>query len=348
MGFILNLIATPLGLVMWGAYNLLNNYGLAIIAFTFITKVVLFPLAIKSQKSSAKMAVLSPDIKIIQKKYAKDRVKMQEELTNLYAENDYNQMAGCLPLLIQMPIILGLYEVIRNPLTHILRIPADVLESARKALELTNISTYQSQLKSIATSAPEKLNGILDSQYITDIQNFDMTFLGLDLTQIPTFALNIAILVPLVSISTMILSQVITMKLNGQADQAGKAVMMPMLIMSVAMTSLFAFQFPIGVTIYWIAGNIFAIIQSFALNAMHNPKKLRAEYLELKKQKQKTAKPSTKKVVKIKDSEGTTEKTVSKKEYEKLRLEKARELDKQKYGSDNDAVTEDNENSENN
>lgn len=124
------ILGYPLGWIMFLCYHLVNNYGLALILFTILTKLVLVPFAVKQQKSMVKMAAFRPKMEEIQKKYANNKEKLNEELLKLYEKENYNPMSGCLPVLIQFPILFGLIDVIYYPLKHILRLPADTINAA--------------------------------------------------------------------------------------------------------------------------------------------------------------------------------------------------------------------------
>lgn len=126
----MRILGTPLGWILSFFYNLAQNYGLALILFTLFTRLILLPLSIKQQKGLVKMAMFRPKMEEIQKKYAKNPTKMNEELSNLYAREGYNPLSGCLPTLIQFPILFGLIDVIYNPLTHLLKMNKEVIQTA--------------------------------------------------------------------------------------------------------------------------------------------------------------------------------------------------------------------------
>lgn len=113
-GFFATIIGYP---IQW-IYSLVNNYGITIIIITLIVRLCLLPLYAKQIKSTAQQAGLQAQIKDIQTRYANNREKMNEEMSNLYAKSGISPMSGCLPLLIQLPIIYGLFAVLRNPLTY--------------------------------------------------------------------------------------------------------------------------------------------------------------------------------------------------------------------------------------
>lgn len=107
------------GYLLYGCYKIMfSNFGLAIILFTVLTRFLMFPITINQQKSTAKMQRLQPKIKEIQDRYKNDKDKMNNELMALYQRENYNPSSGCLPMFIQLPIFMGLYYALRQPLTH--------------------------------------------------------------------------------------------------------------------------------------------------------------------------------------------------------------------------------------
>ena len=120
MGF----IAKPIGYLLQLIYKLVGNYGISLIILTVIVKLVLYPLYAKQIKSTADMSDMSEKAKEIQNRYANDREKMNEEMQKLYAETGFNPMSGCLPMLIQFPIIMGLFALLRNPMKYMPSDPA--------------------------------------------------------------------------------------------------------------------------------------------------------------------------------------------------------------------------------
>lgn len=114
----MSIIAKPIGYLLMWIYKIVGNYGISLIILTFIVKLVLYPLYAKQIKSSANMAEMSEKTKDIQNRYANDKEKMNEEMQKLYAEAGFNPMSGCLPMLIQFPIIMGLFALLRNPMKY--------------------------------------------------------------------------------------------------------------------------------------------------------------------------------------------------------------------------------------
>lgn len=116
------LITRPMGFIIEQIYNLVSNYGFAIIIFTVIIKLILIPLNVRSQKAMKKQQKIQPVIAELQQKYANDQEKLQREMMKIYKDNNISMTGGCLPMLIQMPILIGLYQVIQKPLTYLLHV----------------------------------------------------------------------------------------------------------------------------------------------------------------------------------------------------------------------------------
>lgn len=286
MNFINELFGIPLGWIMWLLYTVIRNYGICLILFTVIIKAALFPLSIKQQKSSAKMAVFQPKMAEIQKKYANNKQKQQEELMKFYEEHGYNPMSGCLPLFIQFPILFGIIDVVYNPLKHILRIPRDVISEMTEILAGTveNFNSYQAELQIVAAvqdpSRVSLFSGI-DPTYIEKITNFDYSLFGLDLGIVPQMQLSWMLIIPLLSGVTALLTSVVSMRLNPNAAQQNQqsGCMMKGMMYGMPLFSLWiTFTVPVGVGIYWIISNILAMVQTIILNKMYNPARYKEEY----------------------------------------------------------------------
>ncbi|MGL5692826.1 MAG: YidC/Oxa1 family membrane protein insertase [Peptostreptococcaceae bacterium] len=114
----MNLIGNLLGHVLRLIFEFVQNYGWSIIVFTVLVKILLLPLTIKQTKSTKAMQDIQPKLQEIQEKYKTKPEKQQQEIMKLYQEAKINPLAGCLPLLIQMPIIIGLFSVLREPVTY--------------------------------------------------------------------------------------------------------------------------------------------------------------------------------------------------------------------------------------
>ena len=114
----MGIIARPLGYLLLLIYNLIGNYGISLLVLTAIVRCILFPLYVRQIKSTANMQELQPKMQELQQKYANDQEKLNAEMQKLYKEENFNPMGGCLPMLIQFPIIMGLFALLRNPLLY--------------------------------------------------------------------------------------------------------------------------------------------------------------------------------------------------------------------------------------
>ena len=141
MSALFGVIAIPLGWIMKACYLLVKNYGIALILFTVVIRVILLPLNIKQQKSSARMAKLQPQLQKLQKKYANNKEKYQEEMMALYAKENASPTAGCLPMLITMLVLFALIEVVYNPLYYVTNVDkADLNDSNTLISNLYSVS----------------------------------------------------------------------------------------------------------------------------------------------------------------------------------------------------------------
>lgn len=277
----MRLFGTPLGWIMWAIYALVKNYGLALILFTVIVKAALFPLSIKQQKSSAKMAVFQPKIAEIQKKYANNKQKQQEELMKLYEDHGYNPMSGCLPMLIQFPILFGVIDVVYYPLTHILHLDKDVITALSDVVTANLGKIGQPELQVISAVQNPETYGWFSSiapDVLDKITNFDYSLFGLDLGLTPSFGWNLLALVPILAGITSLAVSILSMKLSPTGEQSAGGMMKGMMYFMPLMSVWIAFSMPVGVGIYWIISNLLAGAQSVILHYMYNPAKYREEY----------------------------------------------------------------------
>jgi YidC/Oxa1 family membrane protein insertase len=139
-------------------FQFVQDYGISIILFTLITKLILMPFTIKQIKSSKEMSALQPKIKEIQDKYKGNQEKQNQLLMELYKEHNYNPLSGCLPLLIQFPIIIGLFTALRQPETYVFINNPELLARATQDFFLWVPNLSQPDLiKNIIPNGPEWL-----------------------------------------------------------------------------------------------------------------------------------------------------------------------------------------------
>ena len=367
----MSILGYPLGWIMWAIYKVVNNYGVALILFTVLVRLALFPLSVKQQKSSAKMQVFQPKMQEIQKKYANNKEKQQEEMMKLYEQHGYNPMAGCLPSIIQMILLFGIIYVVYEPLSHILHMDKATITAltdiVKANAELLGTSG-QPQLTAISAIQNPETVGLfssISSDVISQIQGFDYTLFGLYLGQIPTWK-SVLVLIPILSGVTALATSIVSMKLTPGLDQQQKSMKTMMYLMPL-MSLWIAFSVPCGVGIYWIIGNLLAIVQTVILNKFYSPARYKAEYEEqvrrIEEQKKKdreerkkrnggkklpeeieeenAAKAEAKrKTPATPDAEKAAEAYMTSKELNRKRLAEARKRDAEKYGDEYVEVTD--------
>lgn len=302
MDLIMTIIGIPLGYIMWGCYLTVKNYGIAVILFTLVTKILLFPVSLKIQKNSIKLVQMRPKIEALKRLYPnkEDKEAFMEAQLELYAQEKYSPAAGCLPMLIQLPIILGLIDVIYKPLKHLFHFHVDVITSLESsAMKILNINDLgiSTQLKVIeAINNPKYIDDFLNLStiggqkselVIQQIQDIDLNFGGLDLSSIPSLAEpgNLIVIPVLAGVSALLLS--ILQNRGGnvlQAEQGVKSQFVMTLFLT-AFSVYFTFLVPAGIGLYWIASNVLAIVQMYLLNIIYNPQKF-IDYAALEKMKQ--------------------------------------------------------------
>lgn len=310
MGFLSSIIGYPLGLIMYGIYSLVKDYGIALILFTILTKLLLSPLSINNNKMSAKQKAIAPQLEKLRKSYANNPTRLQEEQMKLYNENNINPMAGCLPLLIQLPIIYGILDVVYRPLTHILRLPKDMINQATEVLN--NYFTTEGIVDKAMVSRPElvilqyvKQNpGIFEGVegFAESVSGFNNTlFNGLiDLGVTPTIhpevwnAQAVALcMIPVVSgLFQLIFTVYSQMKQKRDNPEAAKMMggMNIMLYTMPIISVWFTFSFPAGVGFYWALSSVFSLIQAIIIDKMMTPAYVE-KMLKKEREKAKNKKP---------------------------------------------------------
>lgn len=269
-------------------YSVTGSYGVSLILFTLVIKLVLLPLQMKSKKSMVRMSRMSGKMQEIQKKYANNQMKQQEEMQKLYAEQGVNPLGGCVWSLLPMPILIALYYIIREPIVYFMNFGSKangqaVLLAAKELIEGAGI-----QLTSNAVYEQIEIANIINSRFPDFVaQNsgwvsLDYHFLGMDLATIPTDAFNMLksgiswaaiglILIPVISgVFSLMLSKV-TMK--GQPQTGSAAASNKMMIWMMPVMSLWiGFTLPAALGIYWIAQSAFSVVQEAVLGKFYNTK----------------------------------------------------------------------------
>ena len=191
------LIVRPFGLLLQWLYSIVQNYGIAVILFALLVKLVCIPLTIKSKKSMLAMSAMNAELQQLQKKYANNRVKLNEEMQKLYEKHGVSPMSGCLPNLIPLPIMMGLYYAVQQPLQYIVGLSRETVIALAQMIGLDQFAgaNYTVQIK-----IAEKLNAFVDgsghfSDAVTNclqsgetIFPLDFHFFGLNLADTPSIS----------------------------------------------------------------------------------------------------------------------------------------------------------------
>ena len=283
-------IAKPFGRLMLWLFGWTGNYGVAVILFALVVKLILLPFQLKSKKSMMRTARMTPRLKELEKKYGNDKQKYQEQVNKLYKEEGINPMSGCLWSLIPFPILIALYQAIRYPITIMMGVGEELLGEGgaiyEKLLQLGYVVTTYSTTRNAAA-----YEQIYQSQFITEhfdqfagladrLQTLDYGFLGLDLGQVPNWkfwtfsgegwAAQLGLfLIPLLSAFLSWLSMRISNASNPQTmdqQQTSKTMMLYMPLISLWI----CFTMPGVMGIYWIAQSVFSIIQDVILTRIYN------------------------------------------------------------------------------
>ena len=317
------------GWLIKSLYNLFgNNYLLTLFLFAVIIKVLLLPFGIKQQKNSIKQAKMRPKEMAIRKKYAgrNDRVtqtKMQEEIMKLYQEENFSPMSGCLPLLIQMPVLFALYGVIIKPLTYISSLGKDLsakLISAYDAISEGVVNNY-SQIELIQKLPEEGFAEKLGAEFAKLTEGMTVapweeiqaellslrdsfTVFGIDMTVRPQFKMDIYILIPILTFVFAYFSTKIIRKftyqpnMSANPDQARSLAMMDW--MMPLMSVWISFNVSSAIAVYWMFQNVLGAIQQIALCKCYpvpviTDEEMREAERQLKKNAEKKAKEAKEK-----------------------------------------------------
>lgn len=279
---IFNFIGSFFGYILWAAYTLVNNFGIAIIIFTLIFKIVLFPSSVKQQKSMAANAKMQAKQKALQEKYANDKQKYNEELQKLYEKENIKPFGGCLSSLLPMFVMLGIYYAVVRPLSNVLHIASDKVEALSQYVNtLPGISLNSGSLYSEiellrvfdGVSSHSGVAEILTGDEIEKIKMLTggFNFLGLDLLGTPKFAGGWLLLVPILCLVTSVGSQIFTMFMKGNPMSQQQGCMKYMFIALPLLTAYIAFTVPAAVGFYWIWSTLFGFIQTLIMNKFYSP-----------------------------------------------------------------------------
>lgn len=264
-------IANVFGYLLNFLYNLLNNYGLAIIIFSILVKLILLPLTIKQQKTMEKTTKMQDELKSLQFKYKNDSEKLNKEMMDMYKRENMSPFSGCLSSIVQLILILAVFYLVRSPLTYMKKIDVNV------------ISEYTNKLET-KTNYPE-VQIIKEFGNENEAFNINMDFLGLDLSSVPSTNLSDfkTLIIPFLYVISSVVSTKITMNMqtkkandekenkNGEEQEESMeemmqstnktmSYMMPLMAFSISLVA------PLGLALYWLMSNVLMIIERIFIN----------------------------------------------------------------------------------
>ena len=285
-------IATPFGWILGVLYSLTDNYLLSLLIITLVTRLILIPSAISQQKNSAKQMRLQAKVNKIKAKYAgvqgrEAQQKIQQETQELYSREGFSaSQMGCLPMALNLIVMMGLYGAIYSPLSKVLRLGDAVMENLKTVyaaamnVDMAKQGTrYELNLLHEFAGLSDKFDPEIVTETvrnkITDLTN-GLTMFGIDLTQIPKDDLKRLIIIPILAgLSALLTSLFMYMKQRKQNPEMAKNPTMGcMTFMSPVISVVFAFTLPAGIGCYWIISNILSFIQTVALAAVLKPEKI--------------------------------------------------------------------------
>lgn len=305
MEIINSFLAVPLGFVIYLAYQLSGSYGGAILIFSIVVKVVLFPITFMAHKNAIRFLKLQPALNMIKRRYSEDKEELNEEQYQLFKKEKYNVFIGMVPLLFQLILIMGMLQVMYRPLEHMLRLDQSVIETLVETYYqlFGNSGSSMVQLEVLqAIQYPE--NFALFQNALANYPEFDnilyslahtnLNFMGINLGIVPSLTtVTIEWLVPLAAGVFSLIFCLVNNKLSpGALTQSNKA-NMGMTIFTVLISLYFAFVMPAGVGLYWAIGNLFGIVMTLILELIYSPRKVAKEamaYLDSKKKSSATIK----------------------------------------------------------
>ena len=271
----LNFIANIFGYLLNFLYNLLNNYGLAIIIFSILVKLLLLPLTIKQQKTMEKTTKMQEEMKSLQFKYKNDPEKLNKEMMDMYKRENMSPFSGCLSSIAQLILILAVFYLVRSPLTYM------------KKVDVNTISEYTNKLET-KTNYPE-VQIIKEFGNENDDLYVNMDFLGLDLSSVPSTNLSDfkTLIIPFLYVISSVISTKMTLNMQNkkenkkeekvenneetpedvmQSTSKSMTYMMPIMAFSISLVA------PLGLALYWLMSNVLMIIERIFINVFISKK----------------------------------------------------------------------------
>ena len=282
MQAVISAIGSVLGAVMGFCYSLVPHYGLAIILFTLISKVILLPVSIWTHKNGLKVVKMQPEINRLKVKFYGDKDTIAEKQAEIYKREKYNPLASLLPLAIQIIILMGVIEVIYHPLTYLLHMDKACIDAYLAAgQKLFNIDSAANpaqlrllglighgEASALAANVPE-----VWQPAVATLEGFNTRFLGVDLTWIASEMSLVFVLIPIITGLSALTLALVQNRLNPLQREQNAGMQWGTLAFSVGISLFLGYFVPAGVALYWIASNLFTIVQQLILNKMIDPRK---------------------------------------------------------------------------
>ncbi|MDR1354418.1 MAG: YidC/Oxa1 family membrane protein insertase [Oscillospiraceae bacterium] len=352
MAFFFGIISLPFGLIMRGCYHIVPNYGWTLVLFAIITKLMLLPLAIKQQKNSITSAIsglkLKPKLDQLKARCGKNRELYNVELTKLYQEEGINPIdlgasSGCLVSVLQLVIMFGMIGVVYGPLSHILSVSKEAISVAVDVLKDLNGGVLRTRYAELSVMEAVKSNpGLfsgLGKGVVDKIQGFNTTLLGVNFASAPKLGLNVATMLPILTILTQIVSvfQMHKYRVDFNVEPGQKKAMLVAQFLPMLVFAYLYFSMPVGIAFYFMFSNVISMVQTEILNRRYNVqetvKRRLAEDEEEKKKKRAERVLIQKRMDDGADvSLAEKERLLSKRDMNKQKLNDARKHIEEKYG----------------
>ena len=281
MDTILYYICIPLGVLMRWCWLLVKDYGLAILLFTLATKVVLLPVSVWIHKNSILMVKIQPSVNFLKAEHYGDMDTIADEQAKLFKREKYHPMLSLIPLAVQIILLMGVVQIIYHPLEYLFSVDSSTIGAVAEWL---GVSTEDSsvQLRIIdairegrltASSVIAGVDSTVLSDMVSRVADFKLVFLGVDLATVPSDVWGAYLAVPAVAGASSWLLCFTQNRSNVIQHEQGALSKYGLMAVSVGISLYLGCFVPAGIALYWIASNLFSIVQMYALNAVINPKK---------------------------------------------------------------------------
>lgn len=255
-------ISVPMGWVLKQISLLFNgNFALAVLVFTLLVNALLIPLSVKSQKASVQQARIKPKMDALKKKYGSDPKRYNEEVQKLYAEEKVSMSGGCLPLIIRLALMMGVYYAIYSPLQYVLNVDTDIINQAIEAAKSAGITLAQGReqitLIGLIQGGNEVLGKIISPDVVSAV---DFNLFGINLTDTPQFGLSLSAIqlnwiIPFAAFAAAMLSSIISLAMQKKTNPDAPNMAFMMLSMPI-LSLVIAFSMPCAVGFYWACSSL--------------------------------------------------------------------------------------------